>query len=125
RYSFPRVFQKLPIGSAMTMFSMLRLTTLLVLIAVAMSVAEDSAAARCRKCETVSNVVKDHFVKNGLKDVTPAHVADKIISVCKQKLAAPDHKKCEKIATENAELIHTHLRTGQTVRGSCQELKLC
>ncbi|VDO82875.1 unnamed protein product [Haemonchus placei] len=92
-------------------FSMLRLTTLLVLIAVAIS--------------TVSNVVKDHFVKNGLKDVTPAHVAEKIISVCKEKLAASDHKKCEKIATENAELIHTHLRTGQTVRGSCQELKLC
>ncbi|XGW24270.1 hypothetical protein V3C99_006006 [Haemonchus contortus] len=103
---------------------MLPLTTILLLIAVAISVAEDEVAARCRKCETVSNVVKDHF-KNGVKDVTPAQVADKVISVCKQKLNEFDNEHCKRIATVNAKKIHTYLRTGQTVRGSCQDLKLC
>ncbi|XGW24315.1 hypothetical protein V3C99_006038, partial [Haemonchus contortus] len=121
RYSFPCILKEVAISSAMAVFSMFPLATLLMLIGSAISDPKDPGV--CQKCEMVANMVRDHF-KDRLKDVTPSQTYDKLISVCEQNLGEAHLKMCQKVAKEELKLIHSHLQADEKVHVTCEHLKL-
>uniref|UniRef100_A0A7I4XTP6 Saposin B-type domain-containing protein n=1 Tax=Haemonchus contortus TaxID=6289 RepID=A0A7I4XTP6_HAECO len=114
--------KKVPISSAMAVFSMFPLATLLMLIGSAISEPKDPDL--CQKCEMVAIIVRDHF-KDRLKDVTPSQTYEKLISVCEQNLGESHLKICQKVAREELKLVHSHLQADEKVHVTCEHLKLC
>uniref|UniRef100_A0A7I4XT87 Saposin type B domain containing protein n=1 Tax=Haemonchus contortus TaxID=6289 RepID=A0A7I4XT87_HAECO len=122
RNSFPCILKEVAISSAMAVFSMFPLATLLMLIGSAISEPKDPGV--CQKCEMVANMVRDHF-KDRLKDVTPSQTYEKLISVCEENLGEAHLKMCQKVAKEELKLIHSHLQADEKVHVTCKHLKLC